>query len=427
MSYYRAPCHSRPRYTIHFVAFHPASDRGDVKTKRLTHTFLSLFASSCHIVVGAVKNALSRDGLDPGIMDLDPKKSLASQTDGGDAEEEEEADTGPPLNEDPVYAKYFKMLKVGLPIGAVKNACTRDNVDPSIMDLDPEKSLKSQQGKPSSAASAKKKEKKPKVRRKKLYWTPIDEKKIEKDSLWSIVRGSINMSQLKYDASEFEDLFTDKLEKKAKSPTAAGGAGGGGGGGGPKKSVQVIDGKRGMNGGIILSRIKMEYSEIAKLVDMMENRKKFDITQLKALKEFLPTDEEAQALKSYLAKSSASEDAKSKAMADLCACEQYMVAMMDVQNAAAKFDCMLFKALFQSRLDEIMDEIVKLNDASEEVRSSERLRKVMAIILTVGNQINTGGEGNSQAAGFSLDALLKLEEVSAFRVFPSHLFFIYLI
>ena len=54
-----------------------------------------------------------------------------------------------------------------------------------------------------------------------------------------------------------------------------------------------------------------------------------------------------------------------------------------------------------------------MNDASEEVRSSERLRKLMAIILTVGNQINTGGEGNSQAAGFSLDALLKLEEVSS--------------
>jgi len=352
-------------------------------------------------------------------MDLDPEKSLASQQGGGGADEEdkeeeqeEEADTGPPLKDDPTYAKYFKMLKVGLPIGAVKNACTRDNVDPSVMDLDPEKSLTSQRGKSSSAATSAKKEKKPKVRRKKLYWTPIDEKKIEKDSLWSIVRGSINMSQLKYDTSEFEDLFTDKLEKKKIKSPAAGGAAGGGGGGGPKKSVQVIDGKRGMNGGIILSRIKMEYSDIAKLVNMMENRNKFDNTQLKALQEFLPTDEEARALKGYLAKASSSEEAKAKAVADLCACEQYMVAMLEVPNAAAKFDCMLFKTLFQSRLDEIMGEIVKLNDASEEVRSSERLRKLMAIILTVGNQINTGGEGNSQAAGFSLDALLKLEEVS---------------
>ena len=60
---------------------------------------------SCRIVVGAVKNALSRDGLDPGIMDLDPEKSLKSQQGGGDEEETEEADTGPPLKDDPTYQK----------------------------------------------------------------------------------------------------------------------------------------------------------------------------------------------------------------------------------------------------------------------------------------------------------------------------------
>ena len=36
------------------------------------------------------------------------------------------------------------MLKMGLPIGAVKNALVRDGKDPSIMDLDPNKSIKSQ-------------------------------------------------------------------------------------------------------------------------------------------------------------------------------------------------------------------------------------------------------------------------------------------
>eukprot|EP00978_Attheya_sp_CCMP212_P035606 scaffold155757_cov33-Attheya_sp.AAC.1 len=90
--------------------------------------------------MGAVKNALVRDDKDPGIMDLDPEKSIKSQTKG----EEEEEDTGPPLKEDPEYEKYFKMLKMGLPIGAVKNAVVRDGKDPGIMDLDPEKSIKSQ-------------------------------------------------------------------------------------------------------------------------------------------------------------------------------------------------------------------------------------------------------------------------------------------
>jgi hypothetical protein len=37
----------------------------------------------------------------------------------------------------------------------------------------------------------------------------------------------------------------------------------------------------------------------------------------------------------------------------------------------------------------------------------------LAIILTIGNQINTGGDGN-MAEGFTLDALLKLNEVSCF-------------
>ena len=51
----------------------------------------------------AVKNALSRDGKDPSIMDLDPEKSLKFQT-GGDGGEEEK-DTGVPLKDDEEYKK----------------------------------------------------------------------------------------------------------------------------------------------------------------------------------------------------------------------------------------------------------------------------------------------------------------------------------
>ena len=56
--------------------------------------------------MGAVKNAMQRDGLDPTIMDLDPNKSVGSQMD------VELVDNGPPLKEDEKYQKYFKMLKM---------------------------------------------------------------------------------------------------------------------------------------------------------------------------------------------------------------------------------------------------------------------------------------------------------------------------
>jgi hypothetical protein len=56
----------------------------------------------------------------------------------------DEPEHEPPLKDDPTYSKYFKMKKMGLPPGAVKNAMERDGMDPAIMDLDPEKSLRAQ-------------------------------------------------------------------------------------------------------------------------------------------------------------------------------------------------------------------------------------------------------------------------------------------
>ena len=56
--------------------------------------------------MGAAKQACIRDGKDPSVMDLDPEKSLASQTGGGVSQ-----DTGPPLKDDPDYAKVCYLYK----------------------------------------------------------------------------------------------------------------------------------------------------------------------------------------------------------------------------------------------------------------------------------------------------------------------------
>ena len=42
------------------------------------------------------------------------------------------------LKDDPMYAKYFKMLKLGLPKDACKQKMATEGVDPNVMDLDPE-------------------------------------------------------------------------------------------------------------------------------------------------------------------------------------------------------------------------------------------------------------------------------------------------
>lgn len=50
--------------------------------------------------MGAVKNALQRDGLEPSILDLDPERSVNSQL---KDKEKENVDEDPPLKDDPTY------------------------------------------------------------------------------------------------------------------------------------------------------------------------------------------------------------------------------------------------------------------------------------------------------------------------------------
>ena len=158
-------------------------------------------------------------------------------------------------------------------MGAVKNAMTRDGLDPTIMDLDHDKSVEYQKAMASQKPKKKKvvrkkvtkaEPKKPKVRRKKIFWSPIEESKVDDNSLWSMIKGSYDFESLKVDQAEFESLFTDTSKpgdkkKEIAKPAASK----------QKKSVQVIDAKRGMNGGIILARLKIEFSALADMVSEM--------------------------------------------------------------------------------------------------------------------------------------------------------------
>ncbi|GKY91382.1 hypothetical protein MPSEU_000110500 [Mayamaea pseudoterrestris] len=353
---------------------------------------------------GAVQNAVKRDGHDCSVLDLDPNKPLNSQQKSSSTDKKANDIA---LKNDPEWKKYYSMLAMGLPLGAVKNAVTRDGKDPAVLDLDPQLSLEMQM--PTGRRTSSSQKAKKLVRRKKIFWKPIDPRHIKDDSLWSLVKDmdSLKMSSLKYDEKEFADLFTQSTEpgaqaqrKAPSTPTKM------------KKAVQVIDGKRSMNGGIVLLRLKMDCNKIAQLVDSMEHGG-LDPTQLTALKEFLPTEDERNALRSYMNSNGDSETEQKAAITILSECEKYMLTMLDISDASAKIDCILFRVQFKQRLDEFVRAIQVLDKACKEVVSSARLRKLLAMILTLVNQINTGGDGGDEI-GFSLEALLKLNEAKAF-------------
>lgn len=125
----------------------------------------------------------------------------------------------------------------------------------------------------------------------------------------------------------------------------------------------------------------------------------FTTDQLHSLQEYLPTHEEIKTLKTFQG------DADMLGQA-----EKYMRVMMDFPSATKRIECMKYKQQFSSRIFELGQTSKKIMDACEDVKSSNRLKKVLKTILKVGNQMNDGADN----LGFSLDSLLKLQSAKAF-------------
>ena len=149
---------------------------------------------------------------------------------------------------DPKLAKYFRMIKMGLPVGAVKNAMKMDGHDPSILDSD--KSSQRQQrltaSTPPSIGHT--------VRYFRIHWEAnVD---ASSNTVWAMSKRDPDVVNIEVDQAEVAKLFRCELQSHTPSKKDT-----------EHKSVKVIDSKRANNGGIALARIKLTYSEIAQAID----------------------------------------------------------------------------------------------------------------------------------------------------------------
>jgi hypothetical protein len=313
---------------------------------------------------------------------------------------------GIPVKDDPKYEKYFKMLKIGIPVAVAKHAMERDGLNPAIMDQDHNL----------PAITTEKKQKKIKKethRRARLHWKSFG--KILKNSLWDTVQSEVG--GISIDEEEFADLFQADLKasKVLKTPTSS-----------KKKGVaiRVIDPKRASNGGIILARVKLTHDQMADAVDKIDSSV-LTAEQIEGVIEYLPTKEERDALEKYMLEGG--QDAAEK-FDGLCECEKFMVSMMTVKHAKRKVRALLFKLQFLTCMESIAKDAAVIDTACDELINSNRLRQLLGIILQFGNRLNTAGNSSkSKAGGFSLESLSKLSEAKAFDKKTTFLHYIILI
>ncbi|KAL5783014.1 hypothetical protein ACOSP7_008043 [Xanthoceras sorbifolium] len=218
-------------------------------------------------------------------------------------------------------------------------------------------------------------------------------------SLWAETQKSDESSKApEFDISELESLFS------AAAPSSDHGSKGGKSNrrsSGPKpEKVQLIELRRAYNCEIMLTKVKIPLPDLMSSVLALDDSA-LDVDQVDNLIKFCPTKEEMELLKGY------NGDKE-----NLGKCEQFFLELMKVPRVESKLRVFSFKRQFCTQVSDLRKNLNIINSASEEVRNSIKLKRIMQTILSLGNALNHGTARGS-AVGFRLDSLLKLTDTRA--------------
>jgi hypothetical protein len=93
-------------------------------------------------------------------------------------------------------------------------------------------------------------------------------------------------------------------------------------------------------------------------------------------------------------------------------CEQFLLEVMTVPDFAARLQCLICEARFEDNLDSIVGRLTTLQTATRELEDSVWFRRLLELVLGVGNYLN-GGTPRGRAHGFKLDSLVKLATIKS--------------
>jgi hypothetical protein len=168
-------------------------------------------------------------------------------------------DPGPgemvPLQDHPAYGKYLRMLKVGLPLVAAKQKMVDDGFDPSVLDKKPADlvPLDTNYRAPEPKAALKRLPTKSPAA--KIRKKKLHWKALDKSRVGadSLWAADEDDESFDLDPEEFEQLFVQKEQKGAAKPVLSEPK---------KKAVVLVDPKRAQNAGIALARVKLPFVEV---------------------------------------------------------------------------------------------------------------------------------------------------------------------
>eukprot|EP00924_Labyrinthula_sp_SR-Ha-C_P005020 snap_masked-scaffold_1-processed-gene-18.28-mRNA-1 protein AED:1.00 eAED:1.00 QI:0/-1/0/0/-1/1/1/0/1239 len=228
---------------------------------------------------------------------------------------------------------------------------------------------------------------KPKIKMTQLFWNVVSPENLEQ-TVWP----ELSDQNVKYNPTELESLFgKKKVVKKKAAPKKETG----------NEEIKLIDGKRRQNVAIAYRRLKLDAVVLRKALLAIDVNT-ISYPTLQVLEPIIPTTDELTLLEKFQKEG---RDAKK-----LAAEEKFLMEMSQIPRLANRLKCMKTNFTINQEAQRIYRIIKMSKEAITEVNSSAYFRRILEIILAVGNYLN-GGTVRGTAWGFKLDILPKLIDV----------------
>ncbi|EDV21490.1 uncharacterized protein TRIADDRAFT_60005 [Trichoplax adhaerens] len=230
---------------------------------------------------------------------------------------------------------------------------------------------------------------------KRCNWTKINPRNIKRNTFWA------ECKDYKYESNDlFASLTTNFATKRieAKKTTSEDVTDQ------PSKKrikeLRVLDGKSAQNLAILIGAVKMDYGQF-KHVILSVDESQLSLQTLQQLSKYLPSAEQLGVL----------SELKSD-YDNLNDMEQFAVVMSSIKRLGPRLNSMIFKMKFNEDIADIKPDIVNVSSACNEVKSSQGFKRLLEMVLLIGNYMNAGSR-NEQSYGFELNFLTKLSNTKS--------------
>lgn len=231
----------------------------------------------------------------------------------------------------------------------------------------------------------------PMKKRRPLFWNKVPVHAVH-NTIWNDLPDA---PAVKIPVEDLDDLFAlngSKLAANGKSNPAT-----------PSKTSKatkqttLIELNRAQNISIMLTRVRMPLPQVREALLRVEDSK-LTLDNLKALKQCLPTAEEAELLREYTGD-----------VTELSKADQFFKQTLGIPRLQQRLTAMVYMRKFELDLEELKPDLKVLKDAASEIKGCGKFRSVLQTVLSVGNVLNAS-TFRGAAIGFQLADLLKLKD-----------------